>query len=267
MTENRASLYELPCKQIFNPYLPPQVNLWFINLVKSHKEIYEFELLGKRILIYPNVLSPKYEWATEHFIKNLPNCEGKSVLDVGTGTGALALFAAFNGANDVHATDINSAAVENTNANFKKYGVDNFCKAYLSNLFEKVPQGKTFDLILFNPPFQAYEPNDILDASITDHNYETVKKFMKEAKLYLKDKGRMAIYWAELCDLQLLIDLIKENSYEILDRRGEFRNYLEFLQKNQVDVELLVACNKSIREDMGWNQYIYLLGKKNTLQK
>jgi SAM-dependent methyltransferase len=73
-----------------------------------------------------------------------------SVLDLGTGSGLLALLAA-KFARNVAATDINSRASEFTRFNAKLNQIDNV-RFMVGNLFEPVA-GQKFQLIVCNPPF------------------------------------------------------------------------------------------------------------------
>lgn len=62
---------------------------------------------GLEFFVDKDVFSPDPELthSTLHLINNLPNLNGKRVLDMGTGTGALAIFAAKGGAKQVVAVD------------------------------------------------------------------------------------------------------------------------------------------------------------------
>lgn len=80
----------------------------------------------------------------------LENCAvaGKRVLDVGTGSGILAIAAARLGAAEVVATDIDDAALEAAQENAKRNGVAERIHFVKSDLLRKVT-GK-FDLVLSN---------------------------------------------------------------------------------------------------------------------
>lgn len=84
-----------------------------------------------------------------HLLRYLFSVRGKSVLDLGCGTGLLAIAAAKLGANEVWATDLEPAAIDCTRQNARKNGVDLVAKA--GDLFEPV-EGRMFDLIVTVPP-------------------------------------------------------------------------------------------------------------------
>ena len=96
---------------------------------------------------------------TEYMIDVLQRAAGsdrifESALDVGTGSGAIALALAAEGvARSVTATDLSAAALAAARNNAAAAGVTtiDFCEGCL---LEPV-SGRTFDLVLSNPPYLA----------------------------------------------------------------------------------------------------------------
>jgi release factor glutamine methyltransferase len=85
------------------------------------------------------------------------------VLDLGTGSGICALFAARH-ANRVVAVDINPDAVRCATVNALMNRLDARIAVRQGDLFAPVA-GERFDLVLFNPPFIAGPPKDARDAA------------------------------------------------------------------------------------------------------
>jgi HemK-related putative methylase len=83
------------------------------------------------------------------------------VLDMGTGSGIGAVFAARRGAR-VIAVDINPHAVRCARINALLNKVDDVVEVREGDLFEPV-RGERFDLVLFNPPYYRGVPEDDLD--------------------------------------------------------------------------------------------------------
>jgi len=87
----------------------------------------------------------------------------KTALDMGTGSGIGAVFAARLGYH-VTGVDINPDAVRCARANAILNGVDDKCDILHGDLFELVAC-KRFDLVLFNPPFFRGKPRNQADAA------------------------------------------------------------------------------------------------------
>ena len=83
------------------------------------------------------------------------------MLDLGTGSGVGALFAARRGFRVV-AVDINPEAVRCARVNALLHHLEDRIEARQGDLFAPVA-GERFDLVLFNPPFFRGEPVNDLD--------------------------------------------------------------------------------------------------------
>ena len=193
--------------------------------------MYETEVLGKKIVVYPEVMSPKYDHSSEFIIKNLSINEGDVVLEVGSGTGVITLFTLFEGAKKVVATDINPSAVKNTKTNFEKYGFSRNTKVIQGNLFQGLPKRRLFDKIIFNAPFHGAVPKDRgrLWLSVTDPNYRSLKGFMAEVKHYLKQDGVIYLGFSTTGDTELLTQLIHENGYAVAEKISKSRGSYDLL--------------------------------------
>jgi len=122
------------------------------------------------------------------------------VLDMGTGSGILAIAAAKAGCS-VTAVDINPEAIITAKANAKVAGVKiTFVK---SDLFKNVKG--TFDLIVFNPPYVPTEPNEKLDMESAawdggKDGLSVTNEFLKHAKGFLKPGGRILLLVSTIGD-------------------------------------------------------------------
>ena len=74
--------------------------------------------------------------------------EGKTVLDLGCGTGILSLAAALKGAKTVIAVDIDPQAVVNTTENVHRNGMENIISPVSGELYSMKPA--CFDLVIAN---------------------------------------------------------------------------------------------------------------------
>lgn len=105
---------------------------------------------------YEIIITPKMSFGTGHHATTYQvlhyqlrmNHTGKRVLDVGCGTGALAIMACKRGAADVTAVDIDAWCIENSTENFALNDCS-FIDLKLGGI-EEVPESASFDIILAN---------------------------------------------------------------------------------------------------------------------
>ncbi len=115
------------------------------------------------------------------------------VLDIGTGSGILAIFAASK-AKKVYATDINLRALNLAKLNAHANGVEQKIK-FLKGDGLKPIKNMMFDLVLFNPPFNI-APYGLRGARFSDSGEDGLKltrNVLKEIKNNVKKNGRIQI--------------------------------------------------------------------------
>jgi len=107
------------------------------------------------------------------------------VLDLGTGSGIGAIFAARRAARVV-ATDINPDAVRCARMNAEALHLDYKIETRAGDLFGPV-RGEQFDAILFNPPFYRGQPRDMADRAW--RSPDVFERFLYELPAYLCPGG------------------------------------------------------------------------------
>lgn len=119
----------------------------------------EREFHGLTLQVSPAVLVPRpdtetlVDWALEVLAGDLADRPAPSVVDLGTGSGAIALAVAHrHAAARVEAVDTSLAALEVARANGQRLGLP--VVWHLGSWFEPLA-GRRFDLILSNPPYIA----------------------------------------------------------------------------------------------------------------
>ena len=113
------------------------------------------EFMKLNFLVTKDVLIPRQdtEILVEEAIKIAKNIENPMILDLCTGSGAIAVSLAKNIENArIFATDVSSKALEIAKKNAKLNGVKNNIEFIESNLFKKIKKLK-FDIIVSNPPY------------------------------------------------------------------------------------------------------------------
>lgn len=128
----------------------------------------------------------------------------EKVLEIGTGTGIIALHAAKNGA-VVTAVDKNQEAVKNAIENAEENGISVDIKQ--SDLFSNVDG--MFNVIIFNPP---YLPSDKMEEAWEggEEGIEITKKFLEDAVHHLNPEGRIYIVLSTLGNIKKLVDEFRQ---------------------------------------------------------
>ncbi len=184
---------------------------------QQHIKPYTADVCGKTFLVMPNVFAPTYFMDTPFFAENLPIQEGESFLEIGSGTGVVSIMAALKGAGEVYALDINPSAVENTRRNIFRFGLDNKMMALQSDVYDSLPPGKKFDTIFWNVPFGVVDEElSDLEKAVFDQGYESVRRFIVEAKDRLKEGGRLLLgFSTDEGRFELIEKFAKEGGLEI----------------------------------------------------
>jgi len=110
---------------------------------------------------------------------------GCAVLDLGTGSGALAVAAART-AGRVVAVDVNPEAVRCARLNLLLNRVDDRCEVRHGDLFDAVA-GERFDRVLCNPPFYRGSPGSDLDRAF--HADDFAERFAAALPQHLTEHG------------------------------------------------------------------------------
>jgi 16S rRNA G1207 methylase RsmC len=172
---------------------------------------YETVVLGTPIVVLANVFSPHYILGAEPFTRMLNFRPGIEFLEIGPGTGAIALQAALAGARRVVAIDINPAAVANTQANIDKHGVGDRMEVREGDIFGPLRPDERFDLIFWNVPFGYVEPGfepTPLQRSTLDPGYEATRRYIHQGRKYLKPGGRLTLGFSTVIGRLELVEQI-----------------------------------------------------------
>ena len=153
---------------------------------------------GLDFYVNKNCLSPRPE--TELLVEAVINGDSGNVgLDIGTGSGAIAITLSELAGKDMTAVDISNKALKVARKNAKQHKQDiGFIK---SNLFSRVPK-TMFDFIVSNPPYiktidiqnldvevKNHEPLAALDGGETGLDF--YKKIIEQSVAYLKSGGHI----------------------------------------------------------------------------
>lgn len=192
------------------------------------------KVLDKKVIVLPGIFAPL--WGDSLLLAKVINAEmknGDKVLDLGTGAGVQGIFAAPK-ASSVLSVDINPKAIRCAKMNALKNRYGDKIRVLKSDLFSNV-KGK-YDLVIYNPPFRWFKPRDMIERGELDEGYKILRKFFKQVKRFLTEKGRVLIVFSDSGDLKYFNQLIKQNNYKkkIL-AKDKLNNWHYFVYKLTTD--------------------------------
>jgi release factor glutamine methyltransferase len=180
-----------------------------------------------RIFTLPGVFQPHSDtWLLAELLREQTLPPRASVLDVCTGSGALAVCAAKRGARDVTAVDRSRRAVWTARMNARLNGVR--VRALRGDLFEPVA-GHRFDAIVSNPPYVPAETDELprsgperaWDAGVDGR--AVLDRICREAPAHLRPGGFLLIVHSSVCGPEVTLAQLREGGLDadvVARRRG-----------------------------------------------
>ncbi len=191
------------------------------------------------------------------FFDGVPLENIRNVLDMGTGTGYIALslqimkaiILKFNP--KVYASDILEEAIVLSKHNERLNNCETDIEFIKSDLFKSFPTTlkHLFDVIIFNPPYlpssNIIQKNKIkkkIDYSWDggELGFETFLRFLDEAKIFLNLNSNSRIYYvsSSRIDLNLLNELISKKGYE-RTYLNKIHIFLEDIYLNRLELKII----------------------------
>jgi release factor glutamine methyltransferase len=133
------------------------------------------EFFGLEFKVNESVLIPRPETETlvETVIENIKDLSQPKIIDLGTGSGSIAVVLSKNVKDcSVFATDISLDALEVAQENAKRHGVGNQIEFLCGDLFEPLGDKElqdSVDCLVSNPPYVSQKEFDNLPEEIKDH--------------------------------------------------------------------------------------------------
>ena len=180
-------------------------DLSYLGRDPEHPQNMQFLVRGLTFTVFPGVFQPSPD--TLALLRHTQIQPGESVLDIGTGAGVQAIFAART-AYRVVATDINPSAVRNTRYNARRLGVADKISVRQGDLFSAIGPRQRFDVILFNIEY----PNSDADLALWDVH----ERFFAQVKHHLKPGGRIYYQFGFQRNMARLQDMLARNGLQIV---------------------------------------------------
>ncbi len=195
-SEKRVEENQLNC---YRKLIEKRLTDYPIAYLIGHKAFWTLDLL-----VTPDVLIPRpeTELLVEAALERIESIRKPSILDLGTGSGAIALSIASERSDaKIIASDFSNAALLIAKKNAQYNSLDNNVLFIESNWFSNIKAQK-FDLIVSNPPYIApddphlkqtirHEPLEALSAKL--QGMEGIERIIKDSPDFLKEKSWLII--------------------------------------------------------------------------
>lgn len=154
-------------RTVYRELVKRRVEGWPVAYLTGEREFY---LL--RFEVSPAVLIPRPDTETlvQEALTRLKGHPAPTILDLGTGSGCIAVSTAQQHKTcRVTAVDISPDAVEVARRNAAKHGVEGRVNVLTGDLFDPLPAGSLFDLIVSNPPYVTSTEYASLAPDVRNH--------------------------------------------------------------------------------------------------
>lgn len=199
----------------------------------------------------PSVLIPRsetellvgtvLEWASSQ------QRDGLTVLDLGTGSGAVGLSLAFEGTfASVVATDVEGGALSVARRNRDSAGMEDRVELRLGSLFEPLGPREQFDIIVSNPPYVAESERPSLEPEVVEWEPEAalfagpdgldvVREIIRDAPDHLSSGGLLVLEVGEgqAGPVSRMID--ETGGYDEVEVRRDYSGKERIVMARQID--------------------------------
>jgi len=187
---------------------------------------------GATIKVSPGVFHPGLFYSTKFLIDYLilQPIRGKSLLELGCGTGLISIVSAKQGA-IVTASDLSQAAIHNAAINIKSNEVS--VDTIQSDLFDNL-HGKIFDWIIINPPYYARNPSN--ESELAWHcgeHFEYFEKLFKNLHQHVHSRSNVIMVLTLGCDLKNIFLVARNHGFEfkLIEERNVLFDGKDFLYR------------------------------------
>jgi release factor glutamine methyltransferase len=174
--------------------------------------------LDKEFLVYPDTFWPFAD--SLPLVKHFKVAPGESVLDVGTGSGVIGIFACYRGAARVVGVDINPAAIQSATHNARQHGFADIMEVRRSDLFDALG-AERFDVITANLPFRNKPAHDVVAMSQWDTDFRTNTRFFEGVGRHLKPGGRIYFVQSNFGEIETMARLAQAAGLQVTELASE----------------------------------------------
>lgn len=195
--------------------------LWVLFVLfrgRRHGRLILERVRGIPLVVFPGVFHPALFLSTPPLLDTIEKSElgtHSIVLDLGTGSGICAIFAALKGA-QVTATDISPIAVRCTKANVIINNLEDRVRVLEGDLFQPIEKQR-FDLVIFNPPYYEGKSTDWAEYAWRGEN--VLHRFVEGLSAHLTPRGKALLSVSTELDPPAIKKKLRESGFETREIR------------------------------------------------
>lgn len=206
---NRAYLYAHPERELtaeeqssYDEAISQRADGVPSQYITGHQEFW-----GLDFIVSPAVLIPRPE--TEHLVETVlelaKSIKTPRIVDVGTGSGCIALALANDlESAEVYAVDLSAEALEIARANAVRLQLDGCVRFLQSNILASLADVRDFDFVVSNPPYVGLDEADKVQRSVFEFEpriavfsgesgVDVIRPLIAQAHIALKPGGWLAM--------------------------------------------------------------------------
>jgi len=180
-----------------------------------------------KIAVFDTVFwEPRDTESLRELIRTTSLVEGRDVLEIGTGSGLVAIACLKAGAARVVATDVNSLAIENARYNAQMLDVFDRLEVRQVPLqepgaFSVIATDERFDLIVSNPPWEDQPPREISEYALYDAQFTLLESLLSGLRQHLLPGGKALLAYGCVSAIRQIQELAPQHGLrvQVLDDR------------------------------------------------
>ncbi|MBI4230558.1 MAG: methyltransferase domain-containing protein [Planctomycetes bacterium] len=186
----------------------------YLNYLRTVREPTPLIVRGRTFTVLPGVFLPG-SGSLDYFFQHLPLKDGRTLLEIGTGHGILPLLYAIERDIQGVGTDLLPEAILCARLNANRHGVTDRVDFRQGDLFQPLRRDERFDVVFWNTTVFGEKPVDDMDRAVTSENYESLDRYLREGRSWLRPGGSLCVGFTVDADPTFLKARIAEYRYDI----------------------------------------------------